>query len=151
MGNFYGTEVARQVENQFSPEIRRRFRATRLGTHIRQEHYDELVMELQRYLQEKLALPISLSALASHYQLSERTLSRRFHRASGTTPWQYLLHLRMTEAATLLKGTNLSVTQIAVEVGIADSAHFARQFKKANGLTPTAYRKAVRGKVFSAR
>jgi transcriptional regulator GlxA family with amidase domain len=102
------------------------------------------------YMREKLRAPVSIEDFARRYDLSERTLSRRFQRATGTTPWQYLLSLRMSEAASLLRSTNLSVTQVAAEVGITDSAHFARQFKKTNQLTPSEYRKAVRGKMFSA-
>ena len=150
MGGFYNPEVARRIENQFSPEIRQRFRTTQLGSHMLQEHYDEIVMDLQLYMREKLRAPVSTIDFAGRYGLSERTLSRRFQRATGTTPWQFLLSLRMSEAATLLRTTNLSVTQVAAEVGITDSAHFARQFKKTNQLTPTQYRKAVRGKMFSA-
>ena len=150
MGGFYNPEVARRIENQFSPEIRQRFRTTQLGSHMLQEHYDEIVMDLQLYMREKLRAPVSTIDFAGRYGLSERTLSRRFQRATGTTPWQFLLTLRMSEAATLLRTTNLSVTQVAAEVGITDSAHFARQFKKTNQLTPTQYRKAVRGKLFSA-
>ena len=150
MGGFYNPEVARRIENQFSPEIRQRFRTTQLGSHMLQEHYDEIVMDLQLYMREKLRAPVSTIDFAGRYGLSERTLSRRFQRATVTTPWQFLLTLRMSEAATLLRTTNLSVTQVAAEVGITDSAHFARQFKKTNQLTPTQYRKAVRGKMFSA-
>ena len=150
MGSFYNPEVARRIENQFSPEIRQRFRTTQLGSHTLQEHYDEVVTDLQLYMREKLSAPISMLDFAHRYNLSERTLSRRFQRATGTTPWQYLLTVRMSEAASLLRSTNLSVTQVATEVGITDSAHFARQFKRANQLTPTQYRKAVRGKMFSA-
>ena len=150
MGGFYNPEVARRIENQFSPEIRQRFRTTQLGSHMLQEHYDEIVMDLQLYMREKLRAPVSTIDFAGRYGLSDRTLSRRFQRATGTTPWQFLLTLRMSEAATLLRTTNLSVTQVAAEVGITDSAHFARQLKKTNQLTPTQYRKAVRGKMFSA-
>ena len=150
MGGFYNPEVARRIENQFSPEIRQRFRTTQLGSHMLQEHYDEIVMDLQLYMREKLRAPVSTIDFAGRYGLSERTLLRRFQRATGTTPWKFLLTLRMSEAATLLRTTNLSVTQVAAEVGITDSAHFARQFKKTNQLTPTQYRKAVRGKMFSA-
>ena len=150
MGGFYNPEVARRIENQFSPEIRQRFRATQLGSHTLQEHYDEVVADLQLYMREKLRAPVSIEDFARRYELSERTLSRRFQRATGTTPWQYLMSLRMSEAASLLRSTNLSVTQVAAEVGITDSSHFARQFKRANQLTPSQYRKAVRGKFFSA-
>ena len=130
--------------------IRDSFRTTQLGSHMLQEHYDEIVMDLQLYMREKLRAHVSTIDFAGRYGLSERTLSRRFQRATGTTPWQFLLTLRMSEAATLLRTTNLSVTQVAAEVGITDSAHFARQFKKTNQLTQTKYRKAVRGKMFSA-
>ena len=150
MGRFYNADVARRIENQFSPEIRQRFRATQLGSHTLQEHYDEIVMDLQLYMREKLQAPVSIVDFAGRHGVSERTLSRRFQRATGTTPWQYLLTLRMSEAASLLRSTNLSVTQVAAEVGINDSAHFSRQFKRANQLTPSEYRKAVRGKIFSA-
>ena len=150
LGGFYSADVARQVENQFSPEIRKRFKTTQLGSHALQDHYDEVVTDLQQYMREKLRAPVSTVDFANRYGLSERTLSRRFQRATGTTPWQYLLTLRMNEAATLLRSTPLSITQIAAEVGITDCAHFSKQFKKANQLTPSQYRKAVRGHVFSA-
>ena len=52
-------------------------------------------------------------------------------------------------AESLLRTTNLSITEVAAEVGMVDSAHFARQFKKVNRLSPSEYRKAVKGKVFS--
>ncbi|NCG06847.1 MAG: AraC family transcriptional regulator, partial [Gammaproteobacteria bacterium] len=53
MGNFYNTNIARHVENQFSPEIRRRFKSTQLGTQVIREHRDEVVLDVQMYMQEK--------------------------------------------------------------------------------------------------
>jgi transcriptional regulator GlxA family with amidase domain len=149
MANFYDDSIARHVENQFSPEIRRRFKSAQLGSHLVREHRDEVVLDVQLYLQEKLANPLSMASIAKHFGLSERTLTRRFQRAAGTTPWQYLLNLRLSEAESLLRTSNLSITEVAAEIGILDSAHFARQFKKINRLSPSEYRKAVRGKVFS--
>ena len=149
MGNFYNTQTARHVENQFSPEIRRRFKLTQLGSHIVREHRDEIVLDVQLYLQAKFASPLSMADIATQFQLSERTLTRRFQRAAGTSPWQYLLNLRLSEAESLLRTTNLTITEVAAEVGMTDSARFARQLKKANRLSPSQYRKAVRGKLFS--
>jgi transcriptional regulator GlxA family with amidase domain len=101
------------------------------------------------YMQEKFTQSLSMGSIAAMFDLSERTLTRRFQRAAGTTPWQYLLNLRLSEAESLLRTTNLSITEIAAEVGMVDLAHFSRQFKKANRLSPSEYRKAVKGKVFS--
>jgi transcriptional regulator GlxA family with amidase domain len=130
-------------------DLRRRFKSAQLGSHLVREHRDEVVLDVQLYLQEKLANPLSMASIAKHFGLSERTLTRRFQRAAGTTPWQYLLSLRLSEAESLLRTSNLSITEVAAEIGILDSAHFARQFKKINRLSPSEYRKAVRGKVFS--
>ena len=149
MGNFYDDGIARHVENQFSPEIRRRFKSAQLGSHVVREHRDEVVLDVQLYLQEKFDKRLSMKSIAERVGLSERTLTRRFQRAAGTTPWQYLLNLRLSEAESLLRTSNLSITQVAAEIGMLDSAHFARQFKKINRLSPSEYRKAVRGKVFS--
>jgi transcriptional regulator GlxA family with amidase domain len=149
MGNFYNNHIARHVENQFSPEIRRRFKSTQLGSQVIREHRDEVVLDVQMYMQEKFTQSLSMVSIAAMFDLSERTLTRRFQRAAGTTPWQYLLNLRLSEAESLLRTTNLSITEIAAEVGMVDLAHFSRQFKKANRLSPSEYRKAVRGKVFS--
>ena len=149
MSNFYDTNIARHVESQFSPEIRRRFKSTQLGSQVIREHRDEMVLDVQLYMQERFTQPLSMSLIATTFELSERTLTRRFQRAAGTTPWQYLLNLRLSEAESLLRTTNLNITEVAAEVGMVDSAHFARQFKKINRLSPSEYRKAVRGKVFS--
>ena len=149
LGNFYSPEVARHIENQFSPEIRRRFKATQVGTNLLHEHHDELVLDIQLFMQEKLDTSLTVKELAAQAGISQRTLNRRFIHATGVTPWQYLINLRIIEAESLLRRSNLSITDIAETVGFADAAHFARLFRRSVQLTPSDYRKAVRGKLFS--
>ena len=57
-------------------------------------------------------------------------------------PAHYLRALRMEQAKTLLQTSRLTVKQIMTGVGVEDKSHFAREFKKAYGLTPSAYRAA---------
>ena len=66
---------------------------------------------------------------------------RVFRRATGQTPIDYLIRLRIQKAMEWLAGTSLSVTDIALKTGFDDSNYFTRQFRKATGETPTAYRK----------
>ncbi len=92
----------------------------------------------------------SVPDLAARLGVSARTLSRRFKMAAGLSIGDYALQRRLDEAQSLLRRTNLSVTEVAFEVGLADPSHFTRVFRKQLGLTPTRYRAAVRDKAFSS-
>jgi two-component system response regulator YesN len=52
----------------------------------------------------------------------------------------YLRHLRLSKAADLLMGTDLSVGQIADAVGYGDASQFAKSFKRMYGVSPSRYR-----------
>jgi transcriptional regulator GlxA family with amidase domain len=87
---FYGTEIARQVEAQFSPEIRRP--AAQQGYFDGEigAQPDELMAEAQQWLRDHAGGPVELEELARHLGISRRSLNRRFREASGRTPGRYL-------------------------------------------------------------
>lgn len=149
--DWFGTRIARAVEQQFSPEIRQSFRAAAYQASPRGSHHDELVLQAQQYLQEHMARRVSAGALASHLQLSPRTLNRRFREATGTTPQQYLTGLRLAAARDLLRRSNLSVGEICWQVGLQDLSYFSRLFRRHHGVSPMRYREAARGKLFDPR
>jgi AraC family transcriptional regulator len=68
-----------------------------------------------------------------------------FKQSVGVPPRVYLTRIRMEKACELLEKTDLPVTEIAFEVGYASNQAFARVFLKERNMTPTAYRRAVRG------
>jgi transcriptional regulator GlxA family with amidase domain len=149
--DWFGTRIARQVEQQFSPEIRQSFRAAAYQGGPRSAHHDEEVLQAQQYIQERLAVGFTLADLARHLELSPRTLNRRFHEATGLSPQQYLNSVRMGTARDLLRRSNLGISEIAWQVGLQDVSYFSRQFRRQHGLTPRAYRAAARGKLFEPR
>ncbi len=146
---WFGQRIARQIESQFSPEIRRPFRAHAFQSVDDSAHHDELVLAAQERLQDQLHQPLSLAALAAELQCSPRTLTRRFNAATGQTPSAFLRNQRLVAARELLRTTNLSVGEIAWQVGLQDVSYFTALFQKHEGLTPGRYRKSVRGKLFS--
>jgi transcriptional regulator GlxA family with amidase domain len=91
-----------------------------------------------------------MTALASQLGVSTRTLMRRFKFATGVSIGQYLQQRRLDEAQALLRRTNLSITEVGVAVGLHDASHFSRMFREKTGLTPSAFRTAVRDKSFAA-
>ncbi len=74
--------------------------------------------------------------------MSPSRFQHLFKAEVGIAPAHYLRALRMEQAKTLLQTSRLTVKQIMNGVGVEDKSHFAREFKKAYGLTPSAYRAA---------
>ncbi len=148
VGEWFGSRIARAVENQFSPEIRRSFQAAAYQNEADSSHYDEEVAQAQQWLQSKLSSPCTVSQLAAELKLHPRTLNRRFRRATGMTPLSYLQSLRIASAKELLRHSNLAVGDIAWQVGIQDVSYFSQLFRRHSGMNPLKYREAVRGKLF---
>jgi AraC-like DNA-binding protein len=96
---------------------------------------------------------VDLDAAASHVGLSPFHFLRLFSKVVGATPHQYLVRLRLRHAARLLAEGERAVTDIALEVGFADLSNFVRTFRRAAGVSPTAFRRAAKGdrKILQAR
>lgn len=70
--------------------------------------------------------------------------SRLFRRATGFSPLEYYQRRRVHHACARLLDREQTITEVALELGYADSAHFSRLFRKYSGLTPRAYRQKYR-------
>jgi len=146
----FNARIANQVARHFTHEIKRGYESMMLDSDQRSSHHDETIIKVQEWLQQHYADTIQIKNLADKFGLSARTLNRRFHLATNTTPLQYLQELRIEHAQELLKASNLGVSEIADKVGYADASYFSSLFKKINGVTPIEYRKLVRNKLFLA-
>lgn len=101
---------------------------------------DPLVSAAQQWIDETLAQPLDLRILADHLAVSQRTLLRRFARATGTSPTVYVQSQKIDLAKRLLASSSLSLAQICARVGYLDPNSFQRLFKRETGLTMAAYR-----------
>jgi len=90
------------------------------------------------------ARELSVGELARACRVSEPTLRRLFLAAVGQTPREYWLGLRLRMAASMLRGTTLSVIEISRTVGFTTLSSFNRLFHRAYGVTPTSWRAAGR-------
>jgi transcriptional regulator GlxA family with amidase domain len=106
-------------------------------------------------MEQNLARPIAVAAVAAELGLSARQLERLCRQHVGMGPASLYRRLRMRYAHWLIENTDRSVTDIANEAGFADCAHFSRQFKDAYGLSPSTRRlqpqRAANGDVARAR
>ncbi len=79
------------------------------------------------------------------FGLSYDRFRRKFSAALGVAPAQYRLGRRIDRAAEKLATSDVSLKEIATELGFCDEFHFSKLFKRRTGLSPSAYRTQVRG------
>jgi AraC-like DNA-binding protein len=83
---------------------------------------------------------LDVDDMASAAGLSRAYFSREFRRVFGESPHAYLLTRRLERAATLLRNTDRSVTDICLSVGLQSLGSFTTSFTRMYGESPTAYR-----------
>lgn len=91
-------------------------------------------------METTLETPLSTARIAQDAQLSTRQLERLFSRHLGKSPRAYYRDLRLHRARTLIEGSPLSLTEIALSCGFEGSSHFSRVFKQRYGVTPLVLR-----------
>ncbi len=97
------------------------------------------------YMVESLHKNLTLEELARHSKLSPAYYSYLFKQNTGYSPINYFLRLKVQKACTYLDISNLLVSEIAENLGISDSFYFSRLFHKIMGMSPTDYRKKLKG------
>lgn len=95
------------------------------------------------YMRRNFAGRITVDMLAQNAMMSKYYFIKRFGAATGTSPYRYLLNLRVSRAKEMLVTTAMSVTDIAAAVGFAGTGNFIKAFRKATGRTPTEYRQSM--------
>lgn len=98
----------------------------------------EVLATIEAHLGEE----ISISDLASSLGYHPNYFSSLFQKTFGIPPKRYILEKRLERAQRLLWRTELSVREVASEVGFTDEVHFAKLFRKYAGTNPLAFRKS---------
>lgn len=99
------------------------------------------VGELIGLLERHYARHWRLADLAAAAHMSESSLLATFKEATGQSPIDYLIHLRIARAAELLRHSTQSISEVAFSVGFEDSNYFSRQFRKVMQSSPRDYRR----------
>jgi AraC family transcriptional regulator len=95
------------------------------------------------HVEDHLAEPLTIGALADVAGLSTFHFSREFKTATGMSPWQYVATRRIERAKQLLLRTRQSVEEIAWSIGLENVSHFRSQFRRHVGVRPAELRNAV--------
>ncbi len=154
-------DIVREIFSAFSPDCSESFcrmstlgNITRLFAHILEnKYYTEnsdspsgtfekinMLKQVLEYIETHFSEEIKLSTLAEIVGMNENYFCRFFHSHTRQTPINYLSLYRIEQAANMLLGGNMSVTEIAFRCGFNDVGYFIKCFKKIKGCTPKQFR-----------
>ena len=93
-----------------------------------------------KFFEEHYAEPLTLEALAQSANVSKSECLRCFRKSLHTTPFAYLMELRLAKAAARLKDSDAPIGAIAVDTGFQQVSYFGKCFRRKLGMSPRAYR-----------
>jgi AraC family transcriptional regulator len=92
------------------------------------------------YIDDNLRSELTLAALAEAVALSPGHFAHAFRQATGVAPHRYVLERRVERAKSLLRQSDMPITEIADRVGCSSHSHFSVLFHRITGLTPRQFR-----------
>ncbi len=129
----------------FQIDIDRSSQAHFLIFETQKTHGDELIGRAQTYIEENLRGKISFEELSGMLAISRRNFDRRFIKATGNRPVEYLQRVKVEAAKRGLEGGRKTVYEIMDEVGYADEKAFREVFRRVTGFLPLDYKAKYSG------
>ena len=137
---YAGREVAIHVSKILEVDIDRTSQLSFVIFDRQKAHQDELVREAQYYIEKTFGEKITIDHLADRFAISRRNFERRFKKASGNSPVEYIQRIKIEAAKKSLESTRENINEVMYSVGYTDSKAFRAVFKKYTGLSPIEYK-----------
>jgi len=103
--------------------------------------FPKTFMQLEQTLRQNLSHQWTVEEMAAVVGMGTTLFNEKVKTYSGFSPINYLINIRISEAIKLLKKKEISLTDIALDIGFYSSQHFSTTFKKLTGYTPSEFRK----------
>jgi len=137
---YFDRQTAIHCSKVFQIDIERTTQSQFTIFNVQKGHGDEVISKAQTFIEENLDERISFEDLASRLAVSRRNFDRRFVKATGNTPVEYLQRVKVEAAKKELEKGRKTIFEIMSDVGYADDKAFREVFKKITGLSPLDYR-----------
>lgn len=138
-------EAETEVIAYLSRSLKGSFRPERDEPAVRRPPYaDPHLSRVIDYIHASFRSPLTIDDMAALAMQSRYHFIRSFKAATGMSPYQYVLRVRVEEAKRKLRSTAMSVTDISLHVGFSSTSQLHRTFHNAVGLSPEKYRTQTR-------
>ena len=137
---YYGRETAIYCSKVFQIEMDRESQSPFIIFKGQKSHGDDVIEKAQSYIEGHWDEKISMEQLSARYAVGRRIFDRRFIKATGNTPVEYLQRVKIEAAKKAFEATRKTVNEVMYDVGYADAKAFREVFRKITGLSPLEYR-----------
>lgn len=110
------------------------------------DHSLTTIKSMTAYIHQNYKNRMTLSQIAAAGHVSKRTCGMLFLKYLNRTPIDYLNNYRLRKGIELMKTSDMTMTQIGLEVGFSGASYFSETFRKHFGQSPTAYKRHISGK-----
>ena len=137
---YYDRETAIYCAKVFQIDMSRNLQSGFSIFNGHKKHDDDTVQKAQNFIEQNFPEKISIETLSEELNVGRRNFDRRFIKATGLTPLDYLQRVRVESAKKSFENTRKTVNEVMYNVGYNDTKAFRDIFKKITGLTPVEYR-----------
>jgi transcriptional regulator GlxA family with amidase domain len=141
IARYVGLTEARQVARTYMLDWHDRGQLPFASLLIAKQTNDALIAQCQEWVAMNYSGASPVAAMMQIAGLPERSFVRRFSKATGMSPLEYVHRLRIEEAKQMLETSDAQIEAVAAEVGYQDASFFGRLFRRRVGLTPAQYRR----------
>lgn len=104
-------------------------------------NYEDNIQDVKKFILDNLNESLNVQQLAESVHMSPSHFSRVFKQQTGFSPYDYVLISRLNRAKDYLQKTDMSISQIAYDIGFNSESNFIYFFSKNTGLSPSKFRK----------
>jgi transcriptional regulator GlxA family with amidase domain len=137
---YYGRETAIYCSKIFQVEIDRQTQSAFTIFNGQKSHGDDIVKQAQEFFEDNFLEKISVEEVSQKFAVGRRNFDRRFVKATGNTPIEYLQRVKVESAKKSFETTRKTVSEVMYESGYNDMKAFREVFRKVTGLTPLEYK-----------
>ncbi|MBB1643340.1 GlxA family transcriptional regulator [Sphingobacterium sp. UME9] len=137
---FYDRQTAIYCSKIFQIDIARQTQSDFMIFNGQKSHGDEMVMRAQDYLENNFSEKISMEKLSEKFTVGRRNFDRRFIKATGNTPVEYLQRIKVESAKKELESSRKTVNEVMYAIGYTDIKAFREIFRRFTGVSPLEYK-----------
>ncbi|KAA8479156.1 AraC family transcriptional regulator with amidase-like domain [Arcticibacter tournemirensis] len=137
---YFDRQTAIYCSKVFQIEIGRQSQQEFIIFKGQKQHDDDMVKEAQSYIESNLHEKIAIEHLSARFAVGRRNFDRRFIKATGNTPLEYLQRARVEWAKRAFENNRKTVNEVMYEVGYSDVKAFREVFRKVTGISPLEYK-----------